>query len=114
MPFPDVVYRCLTNQLVNAKDNKIQTFAAISEQRKLLEAKHRSCGAQSKRDLNVMFKVTKAEANEFKVIKRREMISEISDLIKVSNWQNIVDTDKICNLTNNEVSTLELEALSLG
>ena len=114
MPFPDVVYRCLTNQLVNAKDNKRQTFTAISEQRKLLEAKHRSCGAQSKRDLNVMFKVSKAEANEFKVIKRREMISEISDLIKVSNWQKIVNTDKICNLTNNEVSTLELEALSLG
>ena len=63
---------------------------------------------------NVMFKVSKAEANEFKVIKRREMISEISDLIKVSNWQNIVNTDKICNLTNNEISTLELEALSLG
>ena len=114
LPYPDVVHRCLTNQLVNARAHKTEAFAARREQRHLLRNKHMSCCGRAGKDLNVMFKVTKAEMEKFGDTREKEMRNEINDLIRVSKWQSLVNTDKVCNLTTNEVSTVELEVLSLG
>ena len=46
VPYPDVVHRCLINKLTNAKNRKTEVYEAIADQRKLLEAKHRTCNVQ--------------------------------------------------------------------
>ena len=114
VPYPDVVHRCLINKLTNAKNRKTEVYEAIADQRKLLEAKHRTCNVQWRRDLNTLSKVTKAKVRDRESVRRKEIIDEINSLIRSSTWQSLVDIEKVCNLTNGQVSTTELELLSLG
>ena len=114
LPYPEIVHRCLINKLTNAKDRKSQAYRAITDQRKLLEDKHRTCNAQWRRDLNTLSKVTNAKIRDRESVRRKQIIDEIKSLIRSSTWQSLVDTEKVCNLTNGQVSTTELELLSLG
>ena len=114
MPFPEVINRCLLNLIENVKGHKTETFSAIREQRILLEDKHRTCCDRPRRDLNVMFEVNKAKVREYEEVRMKEIIDEINSLIRSSTWQTLVNPSKVCNLTSDQVSTIELELLSLG
>ena len=113
-PYPDVVHRCLTNKLRNARALKKELFESIGEQRRLLIDRHRSCYEQAKRDLNVLFEVTRAQCKNKGNEGEDEINNEISGLIGNSTWQKLVNVSRVRNLTTNEVNTQELELLSLG
>ena len=89
------MHRCLINKLANAKDRKTEVYRAISDQRKLLEAKHRTCTAQWRRDLNMLSKVTLAKSKDRESVRRKEILDEISSLIRSSTWQSLVDIEKV-------------------
>ena len=114
VPYPNIVHRTLTNKLKNTKDLKRDTFALISEKRRLLEARHRCCHERYGRDLNTAFKFTKAEIKKFGDSRELEVRNEVKGLIRNSVWQNMVSPSKVRNLTTGQVSDVELEALSLG
>ena len=113
-PFPEVVHVCLANKLKIARSNKKVAFEAICEKRKLLEQKHRLCHGQAKKDLNVLFRDTKAQGNKIGFNMGKEINNEIQALIRDSVWAKQVNVDRVCNLTTGEVNTHELELLSLG
>ena len=113
-PFPDVVNEHLANKLKNARSIKNETFESIREQRLSLENGHRSCYDRAKRDLNVLFGVTKAKRKSLVVGGERQIDNEINALIGVSAWSKLVDVSRVRNLTTDEVNAQELEVLSLG
>ena len=114
VPFPKPVLRCLTNKLKNARNLRRDAFASVSEQRRALDEGHRQCHPQANRDLNTVFRATKALMGEIEALGKTNIRTEINDLIKNSRWQALVDPAKVCNLTTNEVSSEALEFLSLG
>ena len=114
VPYPDVVHQCLSNKLKNAKACKKEKFENAKEKRILLTARHNLCHVQYRTDLNVLFKVTTHEVNTVGATREAEIDNEVKGLIRESRWQNVVSPDKVLNLTEDEVSTEELEVLSLG
>ena len=113
-PFPDVVRDCLINKLNNVRSIKKEAFESICEQRRLLESEHRSCNDRAGRDLNVLFRVTKAQCQTQSAKGEIEIDNEISGLIRGSVWAKLVDVSRVRNLTEDQVSAHELEVLSLG
>ena len=98
-PFPDVVSEHLANKLKNARSIKNEAFESIREQRLTLENGHRSCYGRAKRDLNVLFGVTKANRKILVVSGERDIDNEINSLIRGSVWSKLVDVSRVRNLT---------------
>ena len=113
-PFPNVIRDCLINKLKNARSIKKEAFESICEQRRRLENGHRSCNGSARGDLNVLFRVTKAQCQTQSTRGGIEIDNEISGLIRGSVWAKLVDVSRVRNLTEDQVSTHELEVLSLG
>ena len=57
---------------------------------------------------------TRLIAEQLGQVRRAQVIEEIQELQRNSNWSKFVNASKVCNLTTNELNNHELELLSLG
>ena len=114
VPFPDTVYRHLSNRLRSTKAHIKETSGKVKGKELLLKAKHSACRDRNERHLNVLSGSMKQEVETRALNRETEIVNEIHGLIRESRWQNIVSSDKVLNLTVNEVGDHELEILSLG
>ena len=114
LPYPEVVNQCLKNKLKNARSLKKEKIEIVNEHWRLLKEKHSRCSSRAGNNLNVLSKLTEKQVKPKGVEREAEIMNEVSGLISVSQWRNIVSPHKVLNLTDNEVSNEELEILSLG
>ena len=78
-----------------------------------MKEKHSACRDRNERHLNVLSGSMKQEVETRALNRETEIVNEIHGLIRESRWQNIVSSDKVLNLTVNEVGDQEPEVLSL-
>ena len=113
MPYPDIVHIHLLNKRKNARALKKENLEKVKETRELLKVKHSTCRCIG-RHLRVLFDYTNSAIDMLASTRKREIDDEIKGLISESRWKQVVNPEKVLNLTDNEVSNEELEVLSLG
>ena len=112
--FPTVVSRALSCKLKALRELKRSKAKASGDARRLLVGNHDNCGPSKNKFLKGALEATRFLVRTQEKSKTGQVNDEISELISRSNWQKIVDTSRVLNLTTGELNDIELEVLSLG
>ena len=114
LPFPVGVKWALFAKLEAARSHKQRALQEASIARRTLQESHEACRSGPRRCLDSASEATRSIAEDFYSSRWEVVIDEVNALIRNSAWQNHVDTNRVCNLTANEISNTELEVLSLS
>ena len=112
--FPGIVMRGLSDKLKAVRELKRSVARDSGNARRRFEERYGTCGHSRRKHLDCALEATKFLVESHGKDRLDQTKIEIDGLIKNSNWQKLVDTSRVLNLTTNELSNNELEVLSLG